>query len=284
MLPFYESNNKKFSCFTSNPLAYPLRFHTEVELLFVVRGSVEVEIEGGWYRMNAGDFAAIFPGQLHQYQCRSGQSLGLLALFHPELTPDFSAALTDSHPQTPILRKEQLHPDIELAMKRLLAEFRAPCPNEFVYPIFSQLALARCFPSLHLIKKAEVRHSNLLYQLVEFLAAHFDQPLTLSDVADACGVSKYHLSRVFSQQMHLSFPAYLNTLRINEAQRQLRTTQLAITDISYLCGFDSPRSFNRNFIRIAGMTPREYRNRRVWLQNVPEDLSGKPEPTDNLQR
>lgn len=49
MLPFYESNNKKFSCFTSNPLAYPLHFHTEVELLFVVRGSVAVEIEGGWY-------------------------------------------------------------------------------------------------------------------------------------------------------------------------------------------------------------------------------------------
>lgn len=259
MFPFFESNNKKFNCFLSSPLIYPMHFHVEVEFLYLISGFVDISIDKIPYRMHAGDFAVIFPGQLHEYRYQSDHGLNLLALFQPDFTPEFASVLRETYPRTPVISSEQCHPDIASSMKQLLNELHAEAPNTLVYPAYLQLILSHSMPLLHPAKKQEKHDESLLFQVVEFLTANFQKPLTLEAVADVCGVSKYHLSRVFSQQMHTSFPVYLNTLRINDAQIKLQTTQFSITDIAYLCGFDSPRSFNRNFIRLTGMTPREYR-------------------------
>ena len=83
--------------------------------------------------------------------------------------------------------------------------------------------------------------------------------LSLDDVSHEFGISKYHISRCFSQKIGCSFTNYLNALRIQNANKMLLTTELPVTDISYQSGFESLSTFYRVFQQFHGITPSEYK-------------------------
>lgn len=263
MFPFFESNNIKFSCFHSSPPTYPVHFHKEVEFFYILNGDTEVKINQVSTLMHSGDFAVIFPGQLHEYIAVSEQNTALLVLFQPELIPNYTFLFQNYEPLSAIVPSHKCHPDISFSMTQLWDEVLMSTPNQQVYPAYVQLLLARLTPELEICQKKEPPYENYIYRIIEYLSENYMQPLTLSDVAYTFGISKSHLSRIFSQQIHISFRDYLNNLRVNEAQTRLRTTSFSITDIAYQCGFESPRSFNRNFSRITGMSPRNYRHSQL---------------------
>jgi AraC-like DNA-binding protein len=76
------------------------------------------------------------------------------------------------------------------------------------------------------------------------------------------GISRYYLSRTFSEKLQTSFPNYLNSLRVDLAKNLLESGDQDILQICYECGFESQRTFNRVFKNTCGITPREYRNQK----------------------
>jgi len=82
--------------------------------------------------------------------------------------------------------------------------------------------------------------------------------VSLDQLADVAGLSKYHFLRQFSQVVGMTPGAYLRTLRLCHAARKLRTTALPILDIALSVGFADHPSFSRAFARHMGMTPSEY--------------------------
>lgn len=91
------------------------------------------------------------------------------------------------------------------------------------------------------------------------MTKNFRQPISLESLSKELGVSKYHLSHVFSERLHTGFNEYLNFLRLSEAIGLLSTTQDSITDICMSCGFSSQSTFNRAFLNRFSITPRQYR-------------------------
>ena len=73
-------------------------------------------------------------------------------------------------------------------------------------------------------------------------------------------MSKYRVSRVFGEKLHTSLSEYVNRLRIDHAQALLQATEEDVLSICRACGYENPRMFNREFKRICGCTPREYRH------------------------
>lgn len=82
--------------------------------------------------------------------------------------------------------------------------------------------------------------------------------ITLSSVADALHISRYYASHLFSE-LEVGFNEYINSLRITGACERLKNTKLSISEIAYEVGFGSIRTFNRAFLKVSGMTPRQYR-------------------------
>lgn len=82
--------------------------------------------------------------------------------------------------------------------------------------------------------------------------------ISLDQLAEVAGLSKYHFLRQFSQVVGMTPGAYLRTLRLCHAARKLRTTNLPILDIALSVGFADHPSFSRAFARHMGMTPSEY--------------------------
>jgi AraC-like DNA-binding protein len=82
--------------------------------------------------------------------------------------------------------------------------------------------------------------------------------VTLDELAEVAGLSKFHFLRQFSQVVGMTPGAYLRTLRLCHAARKLRTTNLPILDVALSVGFADHPSFSRAFARHMGMTPSEY--------------------------
>jgi len=100
--------------------------------------------------------------------------------------------------------------------------------------------------------------SRSLREALDYLRSHFSDVVSLDDVAMAAGVSSAHLSRLFRQELQLSFSDYLRSLRMEEAQRLLSEASLSIKEIGYAVGYHDANYFSRVFKRWAGVRPREY--------------------------
>jgi transcriptional regulator GlxA family with amidase domain len=108
--------------------------------------------------------------------------------------------------------------------------------------------------------KPQIRSDNsALHSILNYCSQNFVTDITLEDVARALHLNKYHISHLLNQKLGIGFSAYINTLRVDKACKQLTESDRNIADISEEAGFGSIRSFNRAFSQIMRMTPLEYR-------------------------
>jgi AraC-like DNA-binding protein len=98
-----------------------------------------------------------------------------------------------------------------------------------------------------------------LYRVRDFMAAHYDQPLTLVEMAQVACLSPNHLLRVFKQLFHQSPHQYLRGLRLERAKKLLMNSDYSVTEICHAVGFESVSSFSWRFRREVGMAPEHYR-------------------------
>lgn len=105
-----------------------------------------------------------------------------------------------------------------------------------------------------------VREDARVLKMITLMQERLAEPLTLADIAREVYLSVFHLVRVFKEATGVTPHRYLTRLRIEEAQRLLRNTDLPIADIAPRCGFASPGALSTAFLRHTGVRPSAYRN------------------------
>ena len=96
----------------------------------------------------------------------------------------------------------------------------------------------------------------------KYLLTHLTQEITLEEVADHVGVSKYHLSHIFKEYAGMTIRQYLTHERIEAAKDLLETSDKTIPEIAALFQFCDQSYFTYVFRTNVGMTPGEYRASR----------------------
>nr|WP_081514169.1 AraC family transcriptional regulator [Nocardia donostiensis] len=92
----------------------------------------------------------------------------------------------------------------------------------------------------------------------DFADRHYAQPLDLTGLAAAAGVSKYYFLRCFAATYGRTPAAYLAERRIERAQDLLRATNITVTEACMLVGYSSLGSFSRKFTELVGVSPSAY--------------------------
>lgn len=100
----------------------------------------------------------------------------------------------------------------------------------------------------------------LVRRALAYMQQHFTEKLTLSEVADACYVSQWHLSKLLNRYAGKSFNDILNSLRVEEAKRLLADPSLRIGDIGEMVGYADPAHFAKVFKKLTDMSANEYRS------------------------
>jgi signal transduction histidine kinase/AraC-like DNA-binding protein/DNA-binding response OmpR family regulator len=106
------------------------------------------------------------------------------------------------------------------------------------------------------------QHTSMLVKhAVAYIHQNYACALSRQEIADAVGVNKDYLTRIFHRELGISPWEYLNRYRIKCAKELLRSTHMSITAIATQVGFDDPAYFSRVFHKEVGCSPREYRER-----------------------
>ena len=95
--------------------------------------------------------------------------------------------------------------------------------------------------------------------IVDWVIEHCAEQFSMTDVCARVGMSESKFSRYFRRATGNTFTDFVNRLRINRACQLLMETDRYITNVCYDVGFNNVANFNRRFLQLKGMTPKEFR-------------------------
>lgn len=103
-------------------------------------------------------------------------------------------------------------------------------------------------------------------RVIEYMHQHYDKKLSNLQLSKIANMSESHFIRVFKKETSMSPIDYLVKLRIDKSKKLLKSGSKNITEISLMCGFNSPSHYSSSFLRHENITPSEYQN--LYLYNT----------------
>lgn len=95
---------------------------------------------------------------------------------------------------------------------------------------------------------------------IQYMNAHYHQPIGLEQIADHVGLSKYHFNRLFTRITGRSPIQYLTQIRLEKAAELIRYSSLSFEEIAQKVGYASGSYFTKVFKQHIGCSPRDYRS------------------------
>ena len=124
--------------------------------------------------------------------------------------------------------------------------------------------LANCPDSRQLSSSSYAKHeiqneSRRVSKVQQYITANYNNEIRLNVLADMVGMTPVAFSRFFRLRTGKTLSDYIIEYRLGKASRLLIDTQMSISEICYLCGFNTLSNFNRQFKRLKNCTPKEFR-------------------------
>lgn len=261
---------------------FGLHAHEFAEIVIITAGR-GVHVTGTEsYPLSAGDAFVIGGSRKHDYH--SMERLCLVnILFQPEklnlrtydlrTLPGYHALFTlepawrQRHQFNGRLRLTPQELSVVMAFVDKLEEELRTRPAGFKFMAtasFMQIVgyLSRCFAKA---KNPDSRALLRIGEAISHLEANYQEPIDLDHLAQIAHMSKRNFMRSFQAAMGSSPIAHLIQLRVNRAASLLRRTDQSVTEIAFQVGFSDSNYFTRQFRKLLGVTPREYRQQHARL-------------------
>lgn len=109
--------------------------------------------------------------------------------------------------------------------------------------------------------KCKNEYIRRIHKVQDYIESHIGQQMTIDELAEEAGFSKYHFSRIFQSILHEPLAHYVNRIRLELSLFLLaHRSDKNMTDIAYELGFTDSAIFSRAFKNYFGISPREYRS------------------------
>lgn len=103
------------------------------------------------------------------------------------------------------------------------------------------------------------KNNQIIKNAINYISNHYSEQLKIQMISDECGLSEPHFRRIFKSVMNMSALEYINYIRIQKACELISSTDKAMSEISDTVGYESISTFNRNFGRIVGLSPYQWK-------------------------
>lgn len=140
------------------------------------------------------------------------------------------------------------------------------CALQLVFMLMYQTTIQRLNLTDQMYDLSE-REGKRMEQIVKFLVDESHRQLTLDEVASVANMSREAFCRFFRERTRKTLVTYLNELRVSNACHALQHSDQTIASIAFSCGFANLSHFNRVFLKVSGVTPRQYRQ-QTYLNKV----------------
>ena len=236
-------------------------WHEHIELLYFVSGGGTVMLDGAPHRVAAGDLAVVNSSVIHSFLSSSPAEYYCVLIY-----PDFLADVaTDGLLFLPTVQADATVSD---CFSSLFAEYTSGglgsdmMQKSIAYRLLAYLA--RHYARVGQGEGERQMHRLMLSRftsVVQYVAAHYSEPITTRRLAEMCYLSEGHFCRFFKAATGKTPLSYINEYRIERASALLLETDAPITEIALSCGFSDVNYFSRVFRSVRGEAPTEYRRR-----------------------
>jgi len=253
---FYEQREDKL--FIGGMTDYPVRLHVHdlAELVVVTRGYALITIDKTQYRLLPGDAAVVFPLVPHSFDELSGDSKGVIAIFPPDIIPEYAGTFHALQPICPMMPANKRSLDLRFAVERLgVLNMDDNLP---ICVAYLHVLLAGVLHSLTYRPVYDYSEQELGHRIMTYISRHAFEEITLESASRALGISVSNLSHFFSERLHTNFRSFINAIRIERARLMMRDPNLTLTEISDACGYSNMRTFRRAFLKEVGCLPSEH--------------------------
>lgn len=264
--------NEQTECFDAH-------WHSALEIINPVENYYDATINGEEFRINPGEILLIPPGEVHSLTAPDWGKRFIFIMNISLISKLKGFSGIQSILTKPLLINKENYPKIYEDIYQILLQIRNEYfnNNDFAELTIQSLLLNmfvkigdnhnkadELFPNVRLYKQKE--YVQKFNQALEYIDNHYMEDLTLDDVADIIGFSKYHFSRLFKQYTNYTFCDYVTYRRIKVAEDFLASPDYSITEVAMQAGFSSISTFNRLFKQQKGCTPSEYRTKNSTVR------------------
>jgi len=240
-------------------------WHTDIELAYVVKGSVRVGINQKTYLLEQGEGVVIESGDVHFYQCTDCNAIVKVCVFSPDLVTIHGMRPTHFH--TPVFDDNKWNGLVNERLNKIGEELQN---KKRGYPM--QVKGELLLLTGHFLRSMELEGRETGRQLqnerrkindiLRFIEKNMTDDICLEQVAKEFQIDKFTLSKKLCVATGMNFRSLVNVQRLQKARELLETTELTALDIALECGYNNVRTFNRVFREKTGMTPSDFRNQK----------------------
>ncbi len=239
-------------CDTKQEYGFDLHWHEHLEIHYVISGESEIRCGDSRIALAAGDTLVINSAQVHQWL--GGHYQYICVILPPSFT-EHREAIFETH-----IRDEE----IGVLMGKMLTAYEGNEPHkDLVYKGCAYLLLAYLHEKYtdKLIRNTQeyLSQKKGLNRVIQYLHDNFTQDVSLDQMAEMLYVSKYHFCHLFKEETGKTLKEYVNDLRINRAVDLLSSTDMSMTGIADVCGFNDSNYFSRVFRQVMGVSPSAFK-------------------------
>lgn len=267
---------KKYIRYEKEDWPSKIHYHDYMELVYGLTGECTCILGNRKLTVREGDLLLIANGEPHEVGIHDAWTSYIIIKFLPEMLFSWSQTAHEystvfalfksiNELQRFFPKSETAHCNFDFLCKSALSEWDNGaigydmCVRARVLEIFMQL-----------IRIWDTKNSNIMNQTLKsdvsdpvqaaitFIEHNFAD-VDRSKCAHAIGVSPSYLSKLFTNELNITFANFVTNVKLNEAEKLLLTTDKSITEISFLSGFSSTAYFISLFKKKHNLTPSKYR-------------------------
>ncbi len=256
----------------ANIVEYPIHWKDSIEILFVLKGTIDVGVENEVYTLDEREIEIINTNEVCSVKSNDPENLVLILNIEPNFFERyyddakevfFYTNSSDDH----IQNEEKYHElrryisillyeavskidDYEDKIEENLLEMMYHLLNNFHYLYYDEESL----------KEDEVQLERY-HRIVKYLSNNYMNKVSLQEIADKEFLTSQYLSYKIKDTFGLGFNEYLNQIRVEESTKLLLDTSKNISEISEEVGFSHVRYYNKHFKLHYNCTPMQYRKK-----------------------
>ena len=264
---FYQC--EKNGCFLEQYVyhigSYHYNWHRELELMTVLRGGLEVCIDGVSHLLRDSDVILIGSNKGHATLARQPESVAMVLHIAPDLFREYYGdmdALQFTCCSEGGRKNERPFVLLRAHLASLMLSAQGQGAEEklrFESALYALLhTLSLYFPPERLStgKAMLLRNTfDAVEKIVQYIDANYMQKITLNDLAQVSKYNRNYISQFFKSNLGVNFHDYLTRIRLREATLALGQTDQSVSEIALSHGFSDLKSFNTVFRARFSKTP-----------------------------